>query len=372
MIKNAALLIIATLLFFMVADASLTAMGLDPFSKQNKTRAFVTGEKHPIYHHDLKKNLDHEASWGPFNYRLCTNEYGFKISCNDLGKAASKSYDLAFIGDSFTEAVGMDYENSFVGMYAAKHPDVSVVNLGVSSYSPSIYYTKIKYLLDKGFTFKHIVVLPDISDIQDEAKYYQLTKDLTRVEDKIMPAKGQEKAPFPGAPRERADRDKIFWEKYFGFTWFLNLKLYNTFSSADIKMQQFNLVPERAGWTHDQNMPDYGLYGVQGGIDQAVQSMEKLKQLLDTHGIKMSVAVYPWPAQLMHNDRGHPGVTVWKEFCERVSCYSFVDANTPFYDAMEKMPLMDVLNTNYLPGDFHFTPAGNTLVYKSLDEMLKK
>ncbi|MGB5708291.1 MAG: SGNH/GDSL hydrolase family protein [Arenicellales bacterium] len=45
---------------------------------------------------------------------------------------------IAFLGDSFTEAVQVAYENSFVGLLD-KNSDCAVRNYGTSSYSPIFY-----------------------------------------------------------------------------------------------------------------------------------------------------------------------------------------------------------------------------------------
>jgi hypothetical protein len=45
-------------------------------------------------------------------------------------------------GHSFTEALGVAYEESFVGRFAAAFPQLDVLNGGVSGYAPSVYYAK--------------------------------------------------------------------------------------------------------------------------------------------------------------------------------------------------------------------------------------
>ena len=117
------------------------------------------------YDHDLRKNLKIFERGNV----LYTNNYGFKNK--DGSKLKDKNIDIAFIGDSFTEGIAIKYEDTFVGIFE-EETKKSVVNLGVSSYSPSIYYEKIKFYLNKGFNFKEVIVFIDISDIQDEAAYY--------------------------------------------------------------------------------------------------------------------------------------------------------------------------------------------------------
>lgn len=91
--------------------------------------------------------------WGPLKYRLCTDANGFKASCH-AKSSDDKNFDIAFIGDSFTEGIGLPYEETFVGVIAQNMPTLKIANLGVSSYSPSIYLSKVKYLLDHGFFLK--------------------------------------------------------------------------------------------------------------------------------------------------------------------------------------------------------------------------
>lgn len=125
-----------------------------------------------IYHydHDLRKNVDVNVVWGPRTvHRFCTNQYGFKDRCDNVGADLSKHFNIGFIGDSNTEGVGLIHEDTFVGRFSAANPDLKIANLAVVSYSPSIYYMKIKWLLENGFYFDKIVILPDVSDLADDA-----------------------------------------------------------------------------------------------------------------------------------------------------------------------------------------------------------
>ena len=50
---------------------------------------------------------------------------------------------------------------------------IEVLNAAVASYSPSIYFRKTKYLIeDIGLDFDEVIVFTDVSDVQDEAYYY--------------------------------------------------------------------------------------------------------------------------------------------------------------------------------------------------------
>ena len=71
----------------------------------------------------------------------------------------------------------MNYEKTFVGIFEAKN--ISVANLGVTSYAPNIYLSKVKYLLDNNYKFKHLIVFIDISDVFDDNTVYKLNEDFS-------------------------------------------------------------------------------------------------------------------------------------------------------------------------------------------------
>ena len=103
-----------------------------------------------IYDHKVATNYNSLVGWGDKRYKFCTDNNGFRISCNKKDKNL-KNFDIAFIGDSFTEGTGYKYEETFVGLIERKFSNKKIANLGLSSYIPSIYLTKIKKLLNNGY-----------------------------------------------------------------------------------------------------------------------------------------------------------------------------------------------------------------------------
>mgnify|MGYP001336167168 FL=1 len=62
--------------------------------------------KHNIYDHDLKRNFRAHLEWIPGRkYTFCTDDNSFRTFCDELN-LDQKNFDIAFIGDSFTEGVG--------------------------------------------------------------------------------------------------------------------------------------------------------------------------------------------------------------------------------------------------------------------------
>lgn len=323
----------------------------------------------PTYHHDLRPNVDVQARWGQLTHRLCTDAHGFKSPCDlNQEQKSNPHYDIAFIGDSFTEAMGMPYEQSFVGLYAQAHPNLRVANLAVSSYAPSIYLKKVEAILAQGITFNELVVLPDISDIQDEAIFYKIRHGV--VED-IIPS-----GMLVNASRRFQER----FGRYFSMTSNLFLKVSQDLErffnkrNGTIKKTVKTNYPDhpRAHWTFTPDSNEYGDAGVEGGVSQAVASMRQLKMLLDKHHIKLVIAVYPWDTQLKHGDSNHRGVTVWRDFCKDEHCARFVDLNAAFFSEVKHLGLEGSIQKYQIPGDTHFNESGNRLIFENLNQKLSE
>ncbi|MDR2669949.1 MAG: hypothetical protein LBC14_08370 [Desulfovibrio sp.] len=366
-VKSVSISLAVAAVLILGADFVLTKLGMGPeyFKiegiRNGRTATIVT---HPIYHHDLMPDVDGWFDWGNGPTRMCTNRFGFRISCADRDETPRKIYDLAFIGDSFTEGVGSSYEDSFVGRYAQKHPEISVANLGVSTYSPTICYRKVRFLLDDGFTFKHVVVLPDISDITDEAAAYMLDPRTGNVVAKVNQPERKDKT--VGDARKMVYRIRDTLNESFRLTNFLVKRLRKYFFPKK-DTPGIDIVYPRSAWTYDPEADGHGTAGVAGGIAQALESMGKLKRLLDEHNIPMTVVVYPWPDQLAHDKPDHLGMTLWRDFCAREHCVGFIDANRLFFEQVGQLGLRPAVQRYYIQGDVHFNAEGNKLVFDAID-----
>jgi hypothetical protein len=130
----------------------------------------------PIFDHGLVPNFDGYDVWGEARYRFFTNSLGFKDGAVREVPLKASSRRILLMGDSFTEAIGIPYESTFFGLLnrdgQAREQKVEFLDGGVASYSPSIYYKKVKYLLDRGLQFDEVVLLSDSSDVEDEATSY--------------------------------------------------------------------------------------------------------------------------------------------------------------------------------------------------------
>ena len=327
--------------------------------------SFVVRTSHPEYNHDLRPNIDVTTTWGGKSYRLCTNQYGFRSACGEKNtKLNNKHINIGFIGDSFTEGIGVEYEESFFGMFKKARSDLTMVNLAAVSYSPSIYLKKVEYLLSKGFTFDHLVVFADISDIQDEGREYEIRNNVV--------------------VQKEADSD-FFYRMKMHLTYYLGDIFPFTFHFIDqvnrvwkgtgkesYTEKEFNeIINQRSRWTFDQQLGGYGSKGVEGAILQATDTMSKLEALLKENKIRFSLAVYPWTTQLKYGVENHRGITIWKQF-SKLKGLNFIDINKYFFKEVKEYGLDFVLDEYFIKGDVHFNQKGHALVFKGLVEAFKK
>lgn len=312
---------------------------------------------HPVYHHTLTSSYDGIGFWGGSPYRVCTDWHGFKNDCSAVSEA-HLNYDIAFIGDSFTEAVGLPYEKSFVGKLANQRRDLKVANLGVSSYSPTIYFAKIKHLMEQGLRFDHVFVFIDISDIQDESWYFTDRNGYV-----LRRYNGASERPV------RLTRVVNILKQNLSLTHaaYVALKQLIVSGSKVDSRQPFD--QSRSTWTYDARSDGYGDLGVSGSIEKAVVQMKSLYEFLERQGIGLSVAVYPWPAQLremeLTESADNRQVAIWRDFCES-RCSSFIDFFPVFNRQVQAKSARAVYEMYYISGDVHFNEEGNSLIFDGL------
>lgn len=215
---------------------------------------------------------------------------------------ASDDDRLLLIGDSFTEGLGYAYGDTFAGLIDQGLEDTEVLNAAVASYSPIIYWRKAKYLIeDVGLQFDRLAVYIDVSDAEDESRYYRLTEGDVVV-DKDTPGEDGEAAPaksFKQRVKDSASGNSIL------FVGVYKSYLRGLFPRADAAVSK-----PRSLWTVDPAL--YEEYG-RDGLERSEIYMDKLHELLAARGTELTIAVYPWPDQLVQNDEESKKVAFWRE-----------------------------------------------------------
>jgi hypothetical protein len=334
---------------------------------------FTAGQEHertariydPVYDHGLAPNFDGYDVWGEARYRLITDNLGFKDSAVREVPLQSTSRRILIIGDSFAEGIGMSYENSFAGLLQAAgqaRPDkIEFLNAGVASYSPSIYYKKIKYLIDRGLKFDEVWLFSDSSDVEDEATSYFCIDDDPKYHAYCTVP--------PGAIPPPAVNKRDFFIDHFVITNRVRIMVKRWIQSRlGNRRRSIDNDHNRIGWTTPHPDPaHYQPLGVDGGIARSLENMTRLSDLLASRGIPLTIIVYPWAQQIAQNDRDSRQVKLWEDFCPD-HCKAFINLFPVFFAAADHDK--DWYGHLYILGDDHFSVAGNRMMFQELAKLL--
>ena len=317
----------------------------------------------PVFHHTLKPNFDGYNNWGDTRYRFYTNSLGFRdASVRDV-PANSPVRRVLLMGDSFTEGLGVNFEDSFAGLlYSAgmrRASKMEFLDAGVIAYSPVLYYQKIKFMIDNGLHFDEVIVFSDPSEVRDEAAEYFCNDD------------------DPSYKKYCREGSAYYYQSIdFGAALARHFVVTDTLRTITKFRLQMLTGNQRAlkvapssetGWLFPEwkQESDYAPLGIEGGVARARKNMQKLADLLKEHGIPLTIVVYPWPALIETYDPDNRQVTLWREFCVK-NCKEFINLFPTFHAA--KRAHDDWYERLFIFGDFHYSAGGNRLVF---DEMAK-
>jgi hypothetical protein len=316
--------------------------------------------------HALKPDCVSKERWGADTYDFVTNSLGFR---DDRVRTVSPQGDrprILLLGDSFTEGKTA-WAESYAGKLTVRFPQYEILNGGVSSYAPSNYWNVTRDLFREHIDFDEAFVFLDMSDTQDEAAYYRDIDAWGAVGKPVREDWSH------SMTRYLAVRTHI--ESKLLLTNFIVSTIESVLVDHGVYYLERDL-PEnifdqtRAAWTYrkvSDNWPYFDGYapvGVAGGIAREKAKMELLWRALAARGIPLSLVVYPWPGQIVHDTVDSPQVTIWREWCAG-RCKAFISLFPDFIAAKNNCPWWERgcwYRKNFVFGDFHYNANGNTMV----------
>lgn len=326
---------------------------LDPAERARKIDQQVH-DRAVHYHHAFLPNVGPlQRQFGSIVYEFKTDRFGFVTGAcagNDPKAAADSS--VFVLGDSFTEGMGLPFEQTFPGLMACewhKH-GMTVWNLGAQSYSPIIYYHRILDAVAKtGIRPKEIFVFLDISDIPDELTYEETANG------RVITSAQAVSLPTPrllGIPLYKIGR---FYSQNF-VSGALVIMLRNLWAGRRAMTNH-----TRGNWTFSPDQID--TVGTKG-LARAAASLDRIVSLCRDWSCKLTLVVYPWPNQIIHDDRESIQVAYWRDWASSRQV-RFINAFPAFFAEPKEV----ALRKYFLPGDFHFSAAGSKLLF---DEVVRQ
>lgn len=327
----------------------------------------------PIYHHDLRPNVCATEAWGARRVPICTNSLGFRDGAPREIAMRSGSRRVLLIGDSFTEGLGVVYADTFAGLLDARFArrGVEVLNAGAVSYSPTIYERKIRHLIEeRGLVVDEVVVFLDVSDIEDEALYYALDARGDVIDAPDAPQDAAMRRNLGDLPSPAPARPWWSWSLATRGLHALKNAIYGAgdwrpaIGGAAAPVLDALAHSPRASWTFDEAA--YQRFG-RIGLARANDALTRLRDLLARHGARLTLVVYPWPAQILAHDRDSRQEKYWRAWCAERSV-AFVDLFPLFLTDGDPW---EVIRVSYLPFDAHFSELGHRRVAQAVAEVLE-
>ena len=99
--------------------------------------------------------------------------------------------------------------------------------------------------------------------------------------------------------------------------------------------------------------------------------MDRLHDLLKAHGIKLTIAVYPWPQQIAYNDLESIQKTYWEEWCKK-NDVPFINYFSYFVIGKTENERNAMINKYYMEGDCHWNKDGHQRVADIFLDFYKK
>jgi len=126
-------------------------------------------------HHLHPKNYEFTAYHPSGEYKehqIYYDEFGYRVSSKNFSYTNDSNRRIAFLGDGFTEANPVSWNQSFIGLIEMEKQNLVVRNFGVAGYSPYIYLVQLKNEV-KLFQPTDVVVQILENDFYEDRKYSQ-------------------------------------------------------------------------------------------------------------------------------------------------------------------------------------------------------
>jgi len=318
--------------------------------------------RHPVYHHGFHPDYEWQDRFGPIRVRMVSNSLGMRDGERRVVPPVGDRPRILLIGDSYTEGVGVPWEETFAGrLQAALAPrGVEVLNAGVVSYTPILERIKIRHLYeDEGLRFDRVVLFLDLSDVKDDLFYEEDAAGRAR--------------PIPYGPFA----SQAGWGRWVEkFSDVCETRIEPNFvllgalaRNIKIPLRQLSrkeLGPQGAFAALPEFVRDYELGDIpqreiaERGLRQCAENLSRLAGYLRERGIPMTLVIYRWPQYRMPAAGEARYPKYWRAWAEQ-NRVDFIDL-FGLFDGREPVRQW------HLEGDDHWNGRGHAVVAEALLE----
>ena len=321
---------------------------------------YKTFEKGYFYY--LKKNCQGKGRFkrGFPAVNLFSDEMGLRTG--KKVKKNSNNKNILTFGDSMTFGVGLEYEDTYVGLIDKKMTNYNIYNFAVGSYSPSVHLYKLKTAIKNNIVPHKILLFLDLSDVIDESqRWIDDEQDGIPKRPEIKPnwaSKGEPK-------REFIDRNFKLSKELSALVRF-NLRILRSKIKNILKTDNKNSkikisIQGQYTYTKIENLDKrfWKKNYFSKGLKKIKEKIDEISLLAKRYNSEFYLVIYPWAETLELGQKQFS----WSEFgaslCDSGKC-RLINAIPEFENY--KKNNKNWSNELYFIGDEHFNSAGAKLL----------
>ena len=271
------------------------------------------------------------------------DEFGYRVkSKNPVLGEGDKARRIAFLGDGFTEANSVNWEQSFVGLIESKNSNLKVRNFGVASYSPVIYLVQMQNEV-KSFKPTDVIVQIFENDFYNDREYLKMANSEILSEIKAI-------------SKEASIRDafkKILRHSYFA-------RLIRKF-----QQQMVFLLSEQSNDNNESFIIDKGDVNIENRKKQTYAAMLMLKDFADKINSRIFFFIIP-NKQLTLRNQCCESDTLAFEF------YNFTESNNlNLIDLPKAFGHYSDQTKLFFEKDIHLTAEGHLITAEVISKTLR-
>ena len=296
-------------------------------------------ERSDILHHENLKN-NYFTSYDFSNEREWNNVDIYYDNLGNRFSGSNKNQDInlkkyIFLGDSFTEALQVQWDKTFVGLIENKIPYYQIVNLGVTTYSPSIYYLKLKKDINEYKNINKLLIQIFSYDFIDD-EYYKVYSNVPDISD---PKEYISKLKYISPQKDMNKKREIID--------FFKKQLKKSYLIRYLKKIQKSYFYQKVSWTNPTET-----FVRQNSI--TVEALIKIKEICEIKNIELSIFMIPDKKKLINNENDFH----YNEFKKimKNNNFNFIDV----------LPYFKGHNNLFFRKDIHLTEKGHEVLSEAL------
>ncbi|MDA8791577.1 hypothetical protein N9M93_04450, partial [Candidatus Pelagibacter bacterium] len=249
------------------------------------------------------------------------------------------------------------------GLLKKKYKNKSFLNLGVSGYSPSIIYKKLKFFYEDGYNFSEIFIFLDTSDIFDEIYRYK-TENNGQIS--INLTNKQINSLLEGKKKIINTIYDIFPATFFLISFMIDLLPKWSF----IENYYLDLMIDHpyGKWSYGQS----GLYSeksINTSLKKNSYYIDKIIEITDKNETKATFVLYPWPGHIYQENINNRYNRHWTIFFNNKKI-KLLNLNIQFFEFLKKNNSKDIIFKYYIPGDVHFNENGHKFIFDNINDLI--